>query len=201
MDVLSIDQANHTEKSSQVGLMGTIFKAATCVFASAGADEDDSKFVVQEILAHAEYIEHRRIIHGQKEDPPLDSGYCKDCGQSLQPMKDTCAHCPGRSSYNKCSMCRRNLTTQWYIVYKSSQLLCRICKSLHHNEIDNRYESWLFDAWGIVDTYMPNHSWDTYARFLEMPQESQQWVASALSVFSLRPYFTRLWVCASPTAT
>jgi hypothetical protein len=40
--------------------MGTIFKAATCVFASAGADEDDSKFVVQEVLAHAEYI-----LHGQ----------------------------------------------------------------------------------------------------------------------------------------
>jgi hypothetical protein len=52
MDVLSIDQANHTERSSQVGLMGTISKAAMCVFVSAGADEDDSKSVVQEVLAH-----------------------------------------------------------------------------------------------------------------------------------------------------
>jgi hypothetical protein len=64
IDVLSIDQANDHEKSVQVGLMGAIFKAAACVFASVGAHGDDSEFMVQEVLAHAQYIEHRRILHG-----------------------------------------------------------------------------------------------------------------------------------------
>jgi hypothetical protein len=208
IDVLSIDQANDNEKSVQVSLMGDIFKAAKCVLASVGVHGGDSEFLVQEVLAHAEYIEHWRVLQGQKEDPPaVKSGCCPDCGQSLVSRQRLCNSCYDQNpgfEYDlrnpRCDMCLRRFTIRWYRLPFGVKL-CKTCKVLHHGETNEGSQARLFDALGAVDepagSYEARYSspWDTHVRFVEMSRDTRQRILDALAVFSLRPYFSRLWVC------
>jgi hypothetical protein len=118
-------------------------------------------------------------------------------------MKPVCTRCLDqnpRFSFpwrRKCIECGRNLTIRWYEYLSGFAKLCRTCKVLHRSGSDME----LFDDWGAVDEPAgsgmehPSRAWGTQARISEMPQKSQQRIANALAVFSLRPYFTRLWVC------
>lgn len=93
MDVLSIDQTNAKEKSTQVDMMGLIYSAAKLTCISLGDHGDDSKFLVEQIRAHTYHIEHLWAKStGLRESisacsacglPPIDRMYrCKQCGGS-----------------------------------------------------------------------------------------------------------------------
>ena len=237
IDVLSIDQINDVEKSIQVGLMGIIFQSAMQVFASVGAHEEDSEHLIEQIHAHAEYVEQRRDLDGQEEDPPADldaEAYCSSCGRLLRDRDVTCTGCKDaplfckscaddheRDSHtssghpsslhfrSRCHSCRRRLRIRWYQAPGSWPLYCRTCQRLQpNNEIFEHVAAsdWkLTDFWGAVDRPAGGReertpeTHFTSARLLEMSHESQERIAEAFSKFSLRPYFTRIWVSISAT--
>ena len=164
IDVLSIDQANYFEKSIQVGLMGSIYKAARCVFASVGAHEDDSEHLAEEVNAHAIYLKSLRELCGQKEDPPLKRIYCRFCKQLLQTEAAQCFGCSdagdregswfchdcardheqtGHSTYTSslfsgsmkyCNNCDRELPFRWYEPKRSGAKFCRACQQFYRSE-------------------------------------------------------------------
>ena len=99
IDVLSIDQTNYIEKSIQVGLMGDIFQSAVQVLASVGAHENDSEYLIEQIHAHAGYVEQRRKLDGRKEDQPApladldERSHCSSCARRLHDRDVTCTRC------------------------------------------------------------------------------------------------------------
>jgi hypothetical protein len=101
MDVLSIDQTHDVEKGIQVGLMGKIYYAAKYVLASVGDHENDSEYLVEQVHATAEYIDEKRRLEGEKEDPPtvpFQRPNCCVCERQLGTLLTA----------SKCALCRDN---------------------------------------------------------------------------------------------
>lgn len=94
IDVLSIDQENYVEKSIQVGMMGSTYKAAVYTFVSLGSHADDSKLLAEQIRTHADFIMGQLSVCADRiykleecplcEYQPTDLIYeCEDCGDDI----------------------------------------------------------------------------------------------------------------------
>ena len=235
MDVLSIDQANDSEKSIQVGLMGTIYRTARYALISVGSHGSDSEYLAEQIHAHTRYIEEMRRAHGEQRDPPLRERSCSSCGEELSFDDHRCTACSmrfcdfcklsaaehenighrllvERVEYLRtpgCLHCGQKFATRWYeCKHKAgskSFLVCRTCKEeREHEYMNEQVESFLRDMWGDVSKpagvtlVALRVALQLLAKFKNMSQPSHQRLVDALEAFSLRPYFTRLWVCKGP---
>jgi len=109
IDVLSIDQNSNVEKSIQVGLMGCIYVSAESVLASVGDHEDDSEHLIEQVDAHAEYIEEIRSLTARQEDPPagrVERHPCCICQRDVGGMAYLCISCEDAPWF--CCYCARD---------------------------------------------------------------------------------------------
>lgn len=115
--------------------------------------------------------------------------------------------------HKTCVDCERELTRRYYTYTNKNTdeqrlTFCRSCAQprieqaqaegvLTHNFV-------LTDDWGDVDqpaidtSHTAHEQWQTSVRAFELPQKLHQQTIDALRAFSLRPYFTRLWVRIPP---
>jgi hypothetical protein len=106
----------------------------------------------------------------------------------------------------QCVECGQPVSRRWREPKHSSEgnlpKVCEKCAQVHLDEPDG--EIWR-SGYVLTDEYGPltrpvgyNNSLQqrmgTYARFFELPQETHQQIIDALRSFSLRAYFSRLWV-------
>jgi hypothetical protein len=116
------------------------------------------------------------------------------------------------SSDNFCDQCDRQLTHTWYQskdrTGSESHSMCRSCAQ---NWFDGaNTSSWVFEAtltdkWGDInvpagpESVVMQHELQTFTRIYELSRKPHQRLINAICAFSLRPYFTRLWVRSSPS--
>jgi hypothetical protein len=142
------------------------------------------------------------------EDSPW---FCFDCASDhQQPRKfpNESSHiCHGFDTFgDKCDNCGRPLPFRWYESRVPIKKLCRTCEVLYRSRAGAKCTWILTDVWGAVDKppsrkfFRQRSTCFTFMRLLELSDESLQRVAKALSAFSFRSYFTRLWVSASITS-
>jgi hypothetical protein len=108
-----------------------------------------------------------------------------------------------------CIHCGQKFATRWYECERKaggkSFVVCRTCKEERkHEYTDGQVEHFLRDVRGDVSKpagvtlVAMRVAWRLLARFKNTSQTSHQRLVDALEAFSLRPYFTRLWVSQFP---
>ena len=157
IDVLSINQTDDDEKSSQVGIMATIYAAAKFTCVGLGPEEDDSEFLAREIRDHAYSIEHAMeepggpTVCGACGCHPTSLMYrCKQCSDSVSyctACKNSHVFDAGHDTFldvrtdprhrGVCVQCEQALSTNWYQPKDSlaGHLMksCENCADLPHN--------------------------------------------------------------------
>lgn len=114
--------------------------------------------------------------------------------------------------HRTCVKCERELTRRHYTYTDTNTdeqplTFCRSCAQprIEQAEADGAegvltHNFVLTDDWGDVNqpaidtSHTAHEQWQTSVRAFELPQKLHQRAIDALRVFSLRPYFTRLWV-------
>lgn len=136
----------------------------------------------------------------------VDFVFCDSCAGDHERPGHTLVGNPLRSYhevFRKCTRCGQYLPLRWYAAKTGGNIKhCESCKQLDDNgATDADLELVLSDEWGPIDTgvgYLglsaAPSKWETCRRFSEMSVDSRQRMMDALLVFSMRPYFTRLWV-------
>jgi ribosomal protein S27AE len=205
------------------------------VCASAGAHDDDSKFLANQIRLHIEYVKRKRILHGELADSPPNTLPCSTCARPLRLLRSACQQCGAAvkvcgkcksaqfhehnshsrgvtesadwSSKGFCHECDCQLSRSWYQSKDGTEdepkKMCRSCAQIWFDATDTT--SWvsnstLTDKWGDVNVYagaalvVMQEELQTFTRIYELTPECHEKLMFALSAFSLRPYFTRLWV-------
>lgn len=141
IDVLSIEQGNYVEKSIQVGMMGSTYKAAVYTFVSLGSHADDSKLLAEQIRTHADFIMGQLSVCADRiyklEECPLceyqptdliyecedcgdDIYFCETCKDSLRGYHDSKGHrvrwVPQTKPYlqDKCVECNLSILLKWH---------------------------------------------------------------------------------------
>jgi hypothetical protein len=135
IDVLSINQVDESEKSSQVSIMASIYSAAKFTCVGLGPQEDDSEFLAAEIRDHTFYIEH---VRARSEDPSLGSTVCSACGSAPTPQMYRCKQCVGSAAY--CAACKS-------VFDAGHDLYLDIRTDFHHRGVCVRCEQRLFSIW------------------------------------------------------
>jgi hypothetical protein len=102
IDVLSINQDDDEEKSSQVSIMASIYMTAKFTCVGLGHSENDSEFLAREIRENAYYIEHFRE---SSEHPTPEPTTCTACGSLTTPRMYRCKQCVHSAAY--CVACKR----------------------------------------------------------------------------------------------
>jgi hypothetical protein len=153
IDVLSINQADECEKSSQVGIMASIYAAAKFTCVGLGPQEDDSEFLAAEIRDHSYYIEHLRA---RSEHPWAESTACSACEASPTPRMYRCKQFVGSAAFGEackkthraraghgvfldvrthfhhravCVQCEQRLSATWYQPkYGPEGCLAKVCE-------------------------------------------------------------------------
>jgi hypothetical protein len=230
IDVLSINQSDESEKSSQVSVMASIYSAAKFTCVGLGPQHDDSEFLASEVRAHAYHIEHvRKKSAGPKVcdacgcHPTFRMYRCNLCGGSVA-YCTACKSAHGvRAGHDVfldvrtasrhrgvCVRCEQRLSTSWYqpkddprgrlmkVCENCAEIQRNVtsddswdCKHIHMNEWEHMVE-----PRGLNWSILPNLG--TYRRFFGKPLEDHLKTANALRLLTMRPYFTRLWVCSGP---
>jgi hypothetical protein len=232
IDVLSINQDDDEEKSSQVSIMASIYATAKFTCVGLGHSENDSELVAREIRRHAYYIEHRRA---RSEHPHSKPTTCTACGSHPTPRRYRCKQCVDAAYCEACRVphsvqarhdvhhemyldvrtrykfrgvcveCEEEISTRWWQPKNDPEgSLKRICESCAE----------LFHDMTMEDAYIQMNDWehmtkpgtlwhsqaflDTFKRFFNKPLKRHLEIARALRLLSIRPYFTRLWVCGTP---
>jgi len=107
IDVLSINQNDDDEKSSQVGIMASIYIAAKFTCVGLGPQEDDSGLLAREVRDHTHYIEHLRA---RSEHPRAESIACTACGSPPTTRMYRCKQCVDGEAY--CLACEKTHCVQ-----------------------------------------------------------------------------------------
>ena len=107
IDVLSINQDDDEEKSSQVSIMASIYATAKFTCVGLGHSENDSECLAREIREHAYFIEHRRA---RSERPQSEPTACTACGSPPTPRMYKCKQCVHSAAY--CVACKRRHRVQ-----------------------------------------------------------------------------------------
>jgi hypothetical protein len=151
---------------------------------------------------------------------------CKQCGDSVS-YCTACKHShvfdAGHGTFldvrtdfrhrGVCVQCDHRLSTRWYQPKDNPEghlmKVCEKCAEIQRNGTSD-------DAWGCEHVLM--NEWEhmvkpqgfsgasrselkTFQRFYDRPLEDHLEIADAFRLLSLRPYFTRLWVCSSSPTT
>jgi hypothetical protein len=224
IDVLSINQSDDDEKSSQVGMMASIYATAKCTCVGLGRSENDSEFLAAEIREHVHHIEHVR-------EGPVGPAACGACGCHPTPRMYRCEQCSSdgdtaycvackdahgfdaghhdvcldvRTDYHHrgvCVRCEGRLSGRWYQPKDNpDRHLMKMCGTCA--EIQRKVTSG--DSWDQMNEWehmakprgldVLQSDLETSKRFFDGPLEHHLKVADAFRLLSLRPYFTRLWV-------
>lgn len=113
--------------------------------------------------------------------------------------------------FSGCNFCGRRFAARWYeprreTAGEESLKICRTCmrECQKATDSDSYSDLVLTDCWGEVDVLTGHIAWkdlQCFDRLLQLSREDHQRVIDAARQFSLRPYFTRLWVSAKMTST
>jgi hypothetical protein len=138
---------------------------------------------------------------------PTNTRFCQSCKESARRHESS-----GHSLHTKsiehlrfkgCAVCGRRFATCWYgsqhTIYMRSTALCRTCMHAHDRDVDGHSSLVLTDHWG--DVSLPTLGYRNMASALKTAEWAEDLSAGAhrriidaAQAFSLRQYFSRLWV-------
>jgi hypothetical protein len=138
---------------------------------------------------------------------------CRECESTQYHEHNTYSRGTGReerqdwSSTGFCDQCDRQLTGSWYQskdeIQGGAHKMCKSCAQTWLDGTDTSswvFQSTLTDKWGDIngpaspELVIMQEELQSSTRIYELSQESHQRLIDAFWAFSLRPYFTRLWV-------
>jgi hypothetical protein len=139
IDVLSINQSDDDEKSSQVGIMASIYAAAKFTCVGLGPQENDSEFLAREIRDHTYHIEH---VLSKSSEPAA----CGACGCNPASRMYRCKQCDDGMSC--CIACKSS-----HVVHAGHDLYLDVRTDSHHRGLCIQCEQPLSTKW-----YQPKDS-------------------------------------------